>query len=196
MRRKHLDGIAIAGGILVLALAAGGCAGGDPGTGTSGGRAEAVMMKEDPSTTTRSGTPTMSIEDLKKKLSPEEYAVTQEKATEPAFTGRYWNTHTDGVYRCVVCGEPLFSSDDKYDSGCGWPSFTRPMEAENVGEHSDRSLGMTRTEVVCSHCGAHLGHVFDDGPRPTGLRYCINSVSLKLDPAGEDSAGEGDDSGM
>jgi peptide-methionine (R)-S-oxide reductase len=119
--------------------------------------------------------------DLKSKLTPEQYHVTQEKGTERAFTGKYWDTKTPGTYKCVVCGEELFSSDTKYDSGSGWPSFYKPAETSKVDEHTDRTYGMTRTEVTCGKCGAHLGHVFPDGPRPTGLRYCINSASLDLD---------------
>jgi peptide-methionine (R)-S-oxide reductase len=115
------------------------------------------------------------------KLTPEQYHVTRECGTEPAFTGRYWNHKGDGVYRCVCCGEPLFDSQTKYDSGSGWPSFYAPVEAGRIEERADASHGMQRTEVRCRHCGAHLGHVFPDGPIPTGLRYCINSAALAFE---------------
>lgn len=121
-------------------------------------------------------------EDWRQHLTPEQFEVTRRAGTERAFTGEYWDCHDDGTYVCVCCEAPLFSSETKFDSGTGWPSFFQALGTDAVDEQVDQSHGMTRTEARCSNCGAHLGHVFPDGPRPTGLRYCMNSASLRLDP--------------
>jgi len=124
----------------------------------------------------------LSKDKWKKKLTKEQYRVLRKKGTEPAFTGKFWNHLEKGIYKCAGCGVPLFSSEEKFDSGTGWPSFDRSMDDANVKEKLDTSHGMIRTEVLCGKCGGHLGHIFDDGPKSTGCRYCINSISLDFEP--------------
>ena len=126
---------------------------------------------------------TKSDAEWRAELTPEQYHVLREKGTERAFSGALWDDHRPGIYRCAGCGAELFDAGTKFESGTGWPSFYQPLEGDSVDTESDRSFFMTRTEVMCASCGGHLGHVFNDGPRPTGLRYCINSASLKLDPS-------------
>lgn len=149
-----------------------------------------VKIQTTTSMTTMTNKVTKSDEEWKKELTPEQFRVLRLKGTERAFTGELTDNHAPGQYKCAGCGLVLFASEAKFDSGCGWPSFDRPMDTNAVAEHVDTSYGMHRTEVLCPRCGGHLGHVFDDGPTKTGLRYCINSVSLKFEPAINQPAGK------
>lgn len=171
-------------GLLAAVVAATGCEG-RPSQAPALPRGQSAAAQE---ATTMSEPVTKTDGQWRHELTPEQYRVMRQKGTERPFTGKYWATTTPGVYRCAACGQVLFDSKTKFDAGCGWPSFSRPAATGAVAEAPDNSLGIERTEVVCSRCGAHLGHVFDDGPQPTGLRYCVNSTSLSLQEKAADTA--------
>ena len=159
---------------IILIMSCSACAQRSPESGNNGGKHEQTAAASTDKVV-------KSDSEWHKALSPEVYQVTRQHGTERAFTGKYWDNHEKGMYYCACCGNPLFSSDTKFDSGTGWPSFYAPVKESNVTEIKDTAYGMIRTEVLCSRCSAHLGHVFDDGPKPTGLRFCMNSASLKFE---------------
>jgi peptide-methionine (R)-S-oxide reductase len=172
-------------GLLVVPLVAIAAGAGDkPAGAPKPAEASAPSAEKAPSTPKAPGTPEKIVktdDEWRKQLTPEQFHILREQGTERAFSGKYWNNHEAGTYRCAACGQPLFSSDTKFESGTGWPSFWQPLAKSAVELHVDNSWGMTRVEVVCSRCGGHLGHVFPDGPEPTGQRYCMNSGSLTFE---------------